>query len=98
MPKTTKKVQKTMKKAITIAKNGAGGASGSAGSIRRALAAPGVLDNSCGSSCRRPDMLVMSLSPLLGQAIPDIAETAEIVVLPRQGPRSGNSRVPKPQG
>ena len=28
-------------------------------------------------------MLVMSLSPLLGQAIPDIAETAEIVVFPQ---------------
>ena len=43
-------------------------------------------------------MLVMSLSPLLGQAIPDIAKTAEIVVFPRRGARSGGSRVPKPQG
>ena len=43
-------------------------------------------------------MLVMSLSPLLGQAIPDIAETAEILVFPRRGARSGSSRVPKPQG
>ena len=42
-------------------------------------------------------MLVMSLSPLLGQAIPDIAETAEIIVFPRRGARSGSSRVPKPQ-
>ena len=42
-------------------------------------------------------MLVMSLSPLLGQAIPDIAETAEILVFPRRGARSGSSRVPKPQ-
>ena len=41
-------------------------------------------------------MLVMSLSPLLGQAIPDIAETAEILVFPRRGARSGSSRVPKP--
>ena len=38
-------------------------------------------------------MLVMSLSPLLGQAIPDIAETAEILVFPRRGARSGSSRV-----
>ena len=43
-------------------------------------------------------MLVMSLSPLLGQAIPDIAETAEILVFPRRGARSGSSTVPKPQG
>ena len=42
-------------------------------------------------------MLVMSLSPLLGQAIPDIAETAEIIVFPRQGARSSSFRVPKPQ-
>ena len=42
-------------------------------------------------------MLVMSLSPLLGQAIPDIAETAEILVFPRRGARSGSSRVPNPQ-
>ena len=42
-------------------------------------------------------MLVMSLSPLLGQAIPDIAKTAEILVFPRWGARSGSSRVPKPQ-
>ena len=40
-------------------------------------------------------MLVMSLSPLLGQAIPDIAETAEILVFPRWGARSGSSTVPK---
>ena len=43
-------------------------------------------------------MLVMSLSPLLGQAIPDIAETTEIVVFPRRGARSGCSRVLKPHG
>ena len=43
-------------------------------------------------------MLVMSLSPLLGQAIPDIAETTEIVVFPRRGARSGGSKVSKPQG
>ena len=42
-------------------------------------------------------MLVMSLSPLLGQANPGIAETAEILVFPRRGARSGSSRVPKPQ-
>ena len=42
-------------------------------------------------------MLVMSLSPLLGQAIPDIAETAEILVFPRRGARSGSSRVPEPR-
>ena len=51
---------------------------------------------SCGKPCRRPDMLVMSLSPLLGQAIPDIAETAEILVFPRRGARSGSCSVPKP--
>jgi len=62
------------------------------------LAASGVLDNYCGSSCRRPDMLVMSLSPLLGQAIPDIAETTEIIVFPRRGARSGCFRVLKPHG
>ena len=43
-------------------------------------------------------MLVMSLSPLLGQAIPDIAETTKIVVFPRRGARSGCSRVLKPHG
>ena len=42
-------------------------------------------------------MLVMSLSPLLGQAIPDIAETAKIVVFLRRGARSGGFREPKPQ-
>ena len=42
-------------------------------------------------------MLVMSLSPLLGQAIPDIAETAEIVVFPRQGLHFDGFKVPKPQ-
>ena len=42
-------------------------------------------------------MLVMSLSLLLGPAIPGIAETVEILVFPRRGARSGSSRVPKPQ-
>ena len=72
----------------------------SAGDAKRkqsaALIAPGVSNKSCGSSCRRPDMLVMSLSPLLGQAIPESAETAEIVVSPRRGSRSGGLGVPKP--
>ena len=42
-------------------------------------------------------MLVMSFSSLLGQAIPDIAETAEILVFPRRGYRSDSSRVSKPR-
>ena len=42
-------------------------------------------------------MLVMSLSPLLGHAIPELAETTEILVLPRRGSRSGGLGVPKPQ-
>ena len=43
-------------------------------------------------------MLVMSLSPLLGQAIPDIAETAEILVFPRRGSHFQGPRVSKPHG
>jgi len=43
-------------------------------------------------------MLVMSLSPLLGHAIPELPETAEIMVLPRRGSRSGGLGVPKLHG
>ena len=43
-------------------------------------------------------MLVMSLSPLLGHAIPELAETTEIIVFPRRSSRSGGLAVPKPHG
>ena len=41
-------------------------------------------------------MLVMSLSPLLGHAIPELAETTEIMFFPRRGSRSGGLGMPKP--
>ena len=41
-------------------------------------------------------MLVMSLSLLLGHAIPELAETTEILVFPRRGSRSDGLGVPKP--
>ena len=52
---------------------------------------------SCGTSCRRPDMLVMSLSLCWGHAIWRSSETIEIVVFPRRGSHFHGSRVPKPQ-
>ena len=52
---------------------------------------------SCGKPCRRPDMLVMSLSPLLGHAIPELDETTEILVFPRRGSHFQGPRVSKPQ-
>ena len=84
----------------TLPSEWAGDGSGSAGSICRAplrARRVEVLCRFCRTSCRRPDMLVMSLSPLLGQAIPDIAKTADILVFPRRGARSGSSSLPKPR-
>ena len=61
-----------MSSSPTLPSEWADGGSGSAGSIRRApLRARRVrpLCRSCGTSCRRPDMLVMSLSPRWGQPL-----------------------------
>ena len=53
--------------------------------------APGVLNPDCVSSCRRPDMPVMSLNPCWGHPIRRSSETTEIVALPRWGSHSCGS-------
>ena len=90
-----------MSSSPTLPSEWAGGGSGSAGSIRRApLRARRVrpLCRSCGTPCRRPDMLVMSLSLCWAHAIRRSSETIEIVVFPRRGSHFRGSGMPKPHG